>query len=158
MILKQHSLKISQSVIVILLTLGILSVIPMTISAQDTLSFSVNRNVGMAFGSYISGTYTINGNGPDTIDNLTVYFNDVEVHFVIGNTIAWQFNTVNYDGGATNITLIGITESGEIYAASQVVVFIAEAISTVVTIVIIALVIVLILAKYGPRLMRMRNK
>ena len=130
----------------------------MTISAQDTLSFSVNRNVGMAFGSYISGTYTINGNGPDTIDNLTVYFNDVEVHFVIGNTIAWQFNTANYDGGATNITLIGITESGEIYAASQVVVFIAEAISTVVTIVIIALVIVLILAKYGPRLMRMRNK
>ena len=126
MILKQHSLKISQSVIVILLTLGILSVIPMTISAQDTLSFSVNRNVGMAFGSYISGTYTINGNGPDTIDNLTVYFNDVEVHFVIGNTIAWQFNTANYDGGATNITLIGITESGEIYAASQVVVFIAE--------------------------------
>lgn len=158
MVLQQPNPKISRPVIVLLLTLGMLSFIPMTISAQDTLSFTVNRNVGMAFGSYISGTYTINGIGPETIDNLTVYFNDVEVHFVTGNTIAWQFNTANYDGGATNITLIGITGSGEAYTASQVVVFIAEGISTMITIGILALVVVLILAKYGPRLMRMRNK
>jgi len=130
----------------------------MTISAQDTLAFTINRNVGMAFGSYISGTYTISGNGPETIENLTVCFNDVEVHFVSGNTITWQFNTANYDGGATNITMIGITGSGETYTAFQVVVFIAESISTMVTIGIVALVAVLILAKYGPRLMRMRNR
>jgi hypothetical protein len=87
-----------------------------------------------------------------------VYFNDVEVHFVTGNTISWQFNTGNYDGGATNITLIGIDNLGEVHSASQQVVFIGESLNTLITIGIIALVAVIILAKYGPRIMRLRNK
>lgn len=158
MVYKLYNRKRLRTVCALFLALGILSILPTTIFAQDTLSFTVNRNVGMAFGNYYSGTFTINGNGPETIDNLTVYFNDVEVHFVTGNTISWMFNTANYDGGTTNITLIGITGSGEIYTASHVVVFIAEAMSSMITIGIIVLVVVLILVKYGSRLMHMKNK
>ncbi len=158
MVTTSYNRKISRTLCIAFLALGLLSILPVTVSAQETLTFTINRNVGMAFGSYISGTYTINGNGPETIENLTVYFNDIKVHFVTGNTIAWLFNTANYDGGATNITLIGITGSGENYTTSQVVVFIAESISTIITVGIIVLVVVLILAKYGSRLLRLRKK
>lgn len=150
--------KTTRTICLLILTLGILSVLPMTTYAQDTLSFTVNRNVGMGFGNYISGTFTLQGSGPDSIDNLTVYFNDAEVHFVTGNAITWQFNTGNYDGGTTNITLMGITETGQIYSSSRIVVFIGAALTSTITIVIFALVVVLVLAKYGPRIMRMRNK
>jgi hypothetical protein len=143
---------------ILIIAVGLVSSLSINVTGQDTLSFTVNRNVGMGFGSYISGTFTLHGSGPDTIQNLTVYFNDVEVHFVTGNTISWQFNTGNYEGGATNITLIGLTDSGTPYTSSQTFVFIGEALNTLITIGIIALVAILILAKYGPRLMKLRNK
>lgn len=136
----------------------LLSSISLNATGQDTLTFSINRNVGMAFGNYISGTYTLQGSGPTSIQNLTVYFNSEQVHFVAGNTIAWQFNTANYDGGSTNVTLVGITDTGVLYDSTQTVVFIADSLNTLITIGIIALVSVLVLAKYGPRLMRLRNK
>lgn len=153
-----HNLKISRTLSILILTIGILSLMPTTISAQDTLSFSVNRNVGIGFGSYISGTFTLHGSGPDTIQNLTVYFNDVEVHFVTGNSISWLFDTGNYVGGSTNITLIGIDDVGEMHSATHQVVFIGESLYSMVTIGVFALVAVLLLAKYGPRLLCLRNK
>jgi hypothetical protein len=143
---------------ILFVAISLVSSLSINVTGQDTLTFTVNRNVGMAFGSYISGTFTLHGSGPDTIQNLTVYFNDVEVHFVMGNTITWQFNTGNYEGGATNITLIGFTDSGTPYTSSITVVFIGESVNTLITIGIIALVSILILAKYGPRLMNLRNK
>ncbi len=150
--------KILRIVCILVVTIGLVSALPMNVMGQDTLSFSLDRNVGMGFGSYISGTFTLHGTGPDTIQNLTVYFNEVEVHFVTGNTFSWQFNTGNYEGGATNITLIGIDEFGTPSFASQMVVFMAETLNTIIYIGIFALVGVLCLAKYGPRIMRLRKK
>ncbi|TFH06857.1 MAG: hypothetical protein E4H14_09830 [Candidatus Thorarchaeota archaeon] len=143
---------------VLFVSVALVSSLSLNVTGQDTLTFSINRNVGMAFGNYISGTYTLQGSGPTSIQNMTVYFNGEQVHFVTGNTIAWQFNTANYEGGGTNVTLVGITDTGVLYNSSQTVVFIADSLSTLITIVIIALVAVLILAKYGPRLMRLRTK
>ncbi len=150
--------KILRIVCILVVTVGLISTLPMNVVGQDTLSFSLDRNMGMGFGSYISGTFTLHGTGPDTIQNLTVYFNEVEVHFVTGNTFSWQFNTGNYEGGATNITLIGIDEFGTPSFASQMVVFMAETLNTIIYIGIFALVGVLCLAKYGPRIMRLRKK
>ncbi|MHA1136889.1 MAG: hypothetical protein ACTSSE_10415 [Candidatus Thorarchaeota archaeon] len=154
----RHNRKISRRLCILFLTIGILSVLPITISAQDTLSFSMNRTMGLGFGSYISGTFTLHGSGPDTIQNLTVYFNDVEVHFVTGNTISWLFDTGNYEGGATNITLIGIDDVGEVHSTTHQVVFIGESINTLIYMGVITLVVVLLLAKYGTRIIGLRKK
>ena len=152
----QH--KTLRIICILFVSVALVSSLSLNVTGQDTLTFSINRNVGMAFGNYISGTYTLHGSGPTSIQNLTVYFNGEQVHFVTGNTIAWQFNTANYEGGATNVTLIGITDTGTSYDSTQTVVFIGESINTIITIVIITLVAVLLLAKYGPRIMRLRNK
>jgi hypothetical protein len=130
----------------------------MPATAQGTVTFSLIRNMGIGLGSNISGTFTLHGSGPDTVDNLTVYFNDVEVHFVNGNSVSWQFDTGNYEAGATNITLVGITSTGETLSASVVRVFMSEGISSIFTIGMIALVVVLILVRYVPRFMSARNK
>ena len=152
----QH--KTLRIICILFVTVGLVSSLSANVTGQDTLTFSINRNVGMAFGNYISGTYTLHGSGPTSIQNLTVYFNDEQVHFVTGNTISWLFDTANYEGGATNVTLVGVTDTGTSYDSTQTVVFIGGEINTIITISIIALVVVLVLAKYGPRLMRMRNK
>ncbi len=125
---------------------------PLQVASQESLSMSIHRNVGMAFGNYIQGTFTLTGSGPETVENLTVYFNGEQVHFVIGNTINWVFNTGDYAQGSTNITLYGIDESGTTYALSQQWNFIGAEVGGIITIVIIVLVVVLVLAKYGPRL------
>ena len=143
---------------ILFVTVSLVSSLSMNVAGQDTLTFSVNRNVGIGFFSYISGTFTLHGSGPDTIQNLTVYFNDVEVHFATGNTISWQFDTGNYEGGSTNITLIGIDNVGGVYSATHQVVFIGESLNTLIYIGIIALVAVLLLAKYGSRIWGLRNK
>ena len=142
----------------ILLVLGLICCAPMTVTAQDSLTMSINRNVGMALGNMIQGTFTLHGSGPTNIQNLTVYFNGVEVHFVSGNTITWQFDTANYESGSTNITLFGVDDVGEAYITSQEVFFIGGLVSTLLTVGIIALVVAAILVKYGPKLMGLRKK
>ena len=129
----------------------------MQVAGQESLTLSLDRNVGMALGPIIQGTFTLRGSGPEAVQNLTVYFNGDEVHFVSGNSIAWQFNTADYPGGSTNITLFGVDNVGASYVASRQVTFIGGAASNILTIGVIALVVVVILAKYGSRLMGLRK-
>lgn len=129
----------------------------MQVVGQESLTLSLDRNVGMALGSIIQGTFTLRGSGPETVQNLTVYFNGDEVRFVTGNSIAWQFNTADYPGGSTNITLFGVDDVGATYYATRQVTFIGGAISNAITIGVIALVAVVILAKYGTRLLSLRK-
>ena len=84
----------------ILLLLGLISCIPLQSAAQESLTLSLDRNVGMHLGSIVQGAFTLRGSGPEAVQNLTVYFNGDEVHFVTGNTIGWQFNTADYPGGS----------------------------------------------------------
>ncbi len=141
----------------ILLVAGLISCFPMQVAGQGSLTLVLDRNVGMALGSIIQGTFTLRGSGPDSIQNLTVYFNGDEVHFVTGNSIAWQFNTADYPGGSTNITLFGVDDVGTRYHATSQVTFIGGVVSNLITIGIIALVAVVILVKYGSRLMGLRE-
>jgi hypothetical protein len=137
---------------------GLISSLPLQSTAQESLTLSLDRNVSMHLGSLVQGTFTLRGSGPEAVQNLTVYFNGDEVHFVTGNTIAWQFNTADYQGGSTNITLFGVDNVGATYYATRQVMFIGGVVSNVITIGVITLVAVLILAKYGPRLMALRKK
>lgn len=137
---------------------GLISSLPLQSTAQESLTLSLDRNVGMHLGSLVQGTFTLRGSGPEAVQNLTVYFNGDEVHFVTGNTIAWQFDTADYPGGSTNITLFGVDDVGSTYYATRQVTFIGGVVSNAITIGVIALVAVLILAKYGSRLTAMRKK
>lgn len=108
----------------------------------------------MALGSLIQGSFTLRGSGPEEVQNLTVYFNGEQVRFVTGNTIAWQFDTGDYPSGSTNITLYGVDDTGMEYYATRQVTFIGGLASNLFTIGILAFVVIVILAKYGPRLMK----
>ena len=109
----------------------------------------------MALGNMIQGTFTLHGSGPSNILNLTVYFNGDQVQFVSGNSISWQFDTANYPSGSTNITLFGVDDIGGTHSTSQEVFFIGGIMSTLFTFGILAIVVVAILVKYGPKLMGM---
>ena len=141
----------------ILLLVGLISCLPIQVAGQGSLTLVLDRNVGMALGSIIQGTFTLRGSGPESVQNLTVYFNGDEVHFVTGNSIAWQFNTADYPGGSTNITLFGVDDVGARYYATSQVTFIGGVVSTVITIGVIALVAVVVLVKYGSRLLGLRK-
>ncbi|MHA2236535.1 MAG: hypothetical protein ACXABH_14475 [Candidatus Thorarchaeota archaeon] len=141
----------------ILLLVGLISCVPVQVAAQESLTMSINRNVGIGLGGLIQGTFTLHGSGPEIVQNLTVYFNGDQVHFVTGNTITWQFDTANYASGSTNITLFGVDDVGVTYVASQQVTIIGGVTSNLLTFGIIAFVVIVLLAKYGPMLMRKKK-
>ena len=141
-----------------MLFLGLVAMIPMNAAGQGTLTLRLDRNVGMAFGSFIQGSFTLRGSGPENVQNLTAYFNGEEVHFVTGNSMVWVFNTGDYPGGPTNITLFGVDDVGGTYYATRQVTFIGPAVANVIIVIILALVVVLLIAKYGPRLAKSRKK
>ncbi len=130
------------------------SAIPAQVAAQEPLTMSILRNVGIGLGGVIQGTFTLHGSGPEIVQNLTVYFNSDQVHFVTGNTITWQFDTANYPSGSTNITLFGVDDTGVTYVASEQVTIIGGVASNLLTFGIIALVVVILLDKYGSRLIK----
>ncbi len=136
-----------------LMILLLMIITPTHVTAQDSLSFSLTRNFGIGIGNTLQGTFTLNGDGPEAIIGLIVYFNGVEVHSVTGNTISWQFNTGDYPSGDTNITLYGWDNDGISYIAMQNVSFLSDFAATGITIGIIALVVVLILFRYVPKIM-----
>ncbi|MFX1416697.1 MAG: hypothetical protein ACFFC0_07780 [Promethearchaeota archaeon] len=136
----------------IMLVMSLNPVMYAHVAAQNTLSLSLDRNIGIGLGGFIQGTFTLRGGGPAEVQNLTVYFSGEQVHFVTGNTVNWQFDTANYPSGATNITLFGLDDAGVTYLADTQVFFIGGAMSTLITLGIFALVAVLIVVKYGPML------
>jgi hypothetical protein len=140
----------------LLITVGLFAGMPMQAAGQESLSLSLTRNIGIGLGNIIQGTFTLHGSGPAEVQNLTVYFNGEQVHFVTGNTINWQFHTGNYAAGSTNITLFGIDDSGGTYRATRDVFFLSEAMGTVIFGGVMILVVILIVAKYGPKLRKKR--
>jgi hypothetical protein len=151
--MKSHRLNL-RYIGAVLLIVGVVTVLPMNVTAQGSLTLSLDRNIGLGLGPLIQGSFTLRGSGPEEVQNLTVYFNGEQVHFVTGNTIAWHFNTGNYPGGSTNITLYGVDDTGMEYHATRQVTFIGGMVSNFFTIGILAFVAIVILAKYGPRLMK----
>jgi hypothetical protein len=141
----------------LLITVGLFAAMPMQAAAQESLSLSLTRNIGIGLGNIIQGTFTLQGSGPAEVQNLTVFFNGEQVHFVIGNTISWQFNTGDYAAGSTNITLFGIDDSGGTYSATREVFFLSETMGTVIFGGVMILVVILVLAKYRPKLRKRRT-
>ena len=85
---------------------------------EEVLSLGISRNVGTAFGNKIEGEFTITGTGPDSILNLTLFFNGTQVAFESDNELKFRFNTKDYPLGLMNITLIGEDSEGTAYNKS----------------------------------------
>jgi hypothetical protein len=129
----------------------------MQASGQGSLTLTLDRNVGIGFGAIIQGLFTLRGSGPAEVQNLTVYFNGEQVHFVTGNTINWQFHTGDYSAGSTNVTLFGLDDAGGTYSATREVFILGETMASVVLGGVMILVIILAIAKYGPKLRKKRS-
>jgi hypothetical protein len=142
---------------VLIVSIVIFSGFPINATGQNTLSLSLDRNVGIGLGSLIQGTFTLHGSGPENITSLTVYFNGEDVHSVTSNSISWQFNTADYPSGSTNITLAGWDDQGTLYQRSTDVFFLGGMISNLITVGILGFVAILIILKYGPRLIKSRK-
>jgi hypothetical protein len=127
-------------------------------SAQGSLTLTLDRNVGIGFGSIIQGLFTLRGSGPAEVQNLTVYFNGEQVHFVTGNTISWQFHTRDYTAGSTGILLFGLDDSGGTYSAEREVFILSEDMTTVIISIVAALVVILVIVKYGPMIREKRAR
>ncbi|MHA1905515.1 MAG: hypothetical protein ACXABC_15430 [Candidatus Thorarchaeota archaeon] len=141
----------------LIVSVAVFSGLPVIAVGQNTLSLSLDRNVGIGLGSLIQGTFTLRGSGPENITSLTVYFNGEEVHSVTSNSISWQFNTADYPSGSTNITLTGLDDQGTRYRASTDVFFLGGMLSNLITVGILGFVTILIILKYGPRLIKSRK-
>jgi hypothetical protein len=142
---------------VLLITAGLFACGPVKVSAQNDLTLSLTRNLGIGLGGIIQGVFTLHGSGPETVQNLTVYFNGEQVHFATGNTIAWQFNTDDHPPGSTNITLFGVDNTGETYVAGTSVMFLSAALGAAIFGIVIILVAILAIAKYGPMIRKKRS-
>ena len=142
----------------LIVSVALFSGFPINAAGQNTLSLSLDRNVGIGLGGLIQGTFTLHGSGPENITSLIVYFNGEEVHSATSNSIAWQFNTADFPSGSTNITLAGWDDQGTLYRGSTDVFFLGGLLSNLITIGILGFVIVLIVLRYGSRLMNLRQK
>ncbi|MHA2353846.1 MAG: hypothetical protein ACXADC_01620 [Candidatus Thorarchaeota archaeon] len=140
----------------LMISIGLFTGMPMQASGQGSLTLTLDRNVGIGFGSIIQGLFTLRGSGPAEVQNLTVYFNGVQVHFVTGNNINWQFHTGDYGAGSTNISLFGLDNTGGTYSATTDVFFLSEALGSAVLGGVMILVVILIIVKYGPILRKKR--
>ncbi len=107
-----------------------LNSIMMNSNAQDEeiLSLGIKKNVGTAFGDKIEGDFTITGSGPDSILNLTLFFNGTQVAFESDNQLTFRFDTKDYSLGLMNITLVGEDSEGMVYTISISKEFISPAI------------------------------
>ena len=133
----------------LIIGMGLSSSLTTQVAAQETLTMTFSRNFGTALGDTMSGLFTLHCTGPEDVVNLTVYFNDVEVEFVTGNVIAWQFHTSDFTEGATNITLAGLDDLGVTYLANRQVTFLAEGATDFITIGVIVLIVVVVIGKIG---------
>lgn len=115
------------------------------VDAQSGLQMSFRRNFGLNLGTYINGDFTITGSGNDSIQELHLYFNGVEVANSSSNKLTFGFRTTNYSPGNTNITLIGRDSSGHWTQITEFKNFLS---STTMIPIILAVVIIVVIAIY----------
>ncbi|MHA1930636.1 MAG: hypothetical protein ACTSV2_18860 [Candidatus Thorarchaeota archaeon] len=157
--LKNRQNKLALSFLGIFLIVSCIGIsLPADVSAQDEFTFALNRTFGTAIGNSITGVFTLRSSGIDSIIGFIVYFNNVSVYMVESNSIAWQFDTADYDGGDTNITLYAWDAENETYVAQRQMYFMGSGISDVIMFGVIGLIVVACLVKYGPMIVRRSKK
>ena len=125
---------------------------------EDVLSLGIRRNVGTAFGDKIEGDFTISGSGPDTILNLTLFFNGTQVAFESDNQLTFRFDTKDYSLGLMNITIVGEDGEGIIYKKSISKEFISPTIGNWIIIIAIGIVLISLSFKLASYMKNKRNE
>ena len=125
---------------------------------EDVLSLGIRKNVGTAFGDKIEGVFTISGSGPETILNLTLFFNGTQVAFESDNQLSFQFDTKDYSLGLMNITLVGEDSEGMVYIKSISKEFISPEIGNWIIAIAIGIVLISLGLKLASYLKNKKNE
>ena len=91
----------------------------------NSVSFTLRKSVGYKLGNDIQGDMTITGTGTTGIVKMELYFNKTLVDSSNSNSLAFNFNTGDYQLGVYIITLVGYDSSDMQYNSSQTFTFVA---------------------------------
>lgn len=139
------------SIIIILISVNVVIYVKGS-EPIDNLSFSLRRDLGISFGNYMQGTFTLTGEGSESIVKFTVFFNGQAVYTVSGNSFSWKFNTDDYQDGTIRILLKGEAIDGQEYQTSKSVEFLSSFTGIQITVIVLVAVALLIMIKYGRRI------
>lgn len=80
---------------------------------SNTLSLSLNRDFGAAFGNNIQGTFSFRVSGPDNLRQVAFYIDDQIVGEDSEAPFRLQFRTNEFSLGVHTLYAIGITDDGQ---------------------------------------------
>jgi hypothetical protein len=121
--MKNYAKKIGPLLVICLIT-GLISASTVALAAES-VSFTLRKSVGYKLGNDIQGDMTITGTGTAGIVKMELYFNTTLVDSSNSNSLAFNFNTGDYQLGAYIITLVGYDSSDTQYNSSQTFTFVS---------------------------------
>jgi len=93
------------------------------VSAQEDtpeLEIKLNRDFGYGGFGEIQGTFTIRAEGPEGLQAVRFYFNEILLGEDTEAPFAVQFNTDNYPPGVTTFSAVGVLEDGREIQSTEI--------------------------------------
>ncbi len=89
------------------------SVFGLTTDAELTIKYNVSRNLGMGFGPFIQGTFTIQVKEPDDLMRVEFYLDDVLKKNDTSHPFSWKFDTSSFGSGAHEFKITGYSSNNQ---------------------------------------------
>jgi len=100
--------------LMILLTFLAYSLFASQVSAEPTISLSINKIEGYNLGSDINGQFTVSAKVSSEVVRVEFYLNGtLQYNDTAGAPFSWTFDTTNYALGNYNITAVAYDSSGQ---------------------------------------------
>lgn len=108
----------------LLITVVILSLLlTLPVSAQEDppeLEVKLSRDFGYGGFGEIQGTFTIRAQGPDNLQAVRFYLNEILLGEDTDAPFAVQFNTDNYPSGVTTFSAVGVLDNGREISSNEI--------------------------------------
>lgn len=85
-----------------------------------TLEIKLNRDFGYGGFGEIQGTFSIKAQGPDNLQSVRFYFNEILLGEDTEAPFAVQFNTDNYSSGVTTFSAVGVLDDGREIGSNEI--------------------------------------
>jgi hypothetical protein len=103
----------------LLILLALLSFVGHAFAQEGTpLSLRLSRDFGAGFGSQIQGTFSFHVTGPDDLERVVYFIDDVEIGQDTAAPFVLQFRTENYGLGVHSLRAEGFTADGRQLASN----------------------------------------
>ena len=84
-----------------------------TTDTELTITYRVTRDLGMALGNYIQGTFTIHITGPNDLLRVEFYLDDGLMKNDTDSPFSWQFNTDSLGTGVHEFKITGYSSNNQ---------------------------------------------